>query len=692
MRLRTRAWVLMLLPVLSLAAISAAGCLSAADQQKAKEAGAMRDWAQSALGGEKTGAAGFLAADAPPISFKLGGQQAGPLLRVWKRSVATREAFDRTACTTTWTDVRTGLKVWIDAVAYKTFPAVDWVVYLENTGPDDTPVLEDIQALDLSLASGEAREPLVLHQIRGDDCSEHTFLPEGERRVESGTPIRFMPNGGRPSNGTFPFFTLTSGERNLVVAIGWTGQWAATIDRGPDRTRLVAGMEKTHLVLHPGERIRTPRIVLLQSSGDPQEARNRFRQLLLAHYVPQVGGKPTPLWIASNTFDRYNGNADWRSEKGQLAAARYDKDVGVDTYWLDAAWFEGGFPGGVGNWTYGPGLPNGLKPVGDLCHTLGLRVAVWFEPERVAVGTKIMKEHPEFVFGHGKDPEFGKHDALFRLDDPAARKFMTDLLSQRIADAGIDIYRDDFNIDPLPFWRAADPPDRQGMTEIRYVEGLYAMWDELKVRHPGLLIDNCASGGRRIDIETAKRAVVMTRSDTACLGGRAAWDQAQSYGLSLYYPAHTTMVWSPKAYDCRSGSTNGSVTQFDYLGGKLDMDLGRTAVREIRANRDAWYGDFYPLTPCSIAPDQWLAWQLHRADLGAGLVLAFRRPNCESEKIAVALRGLDAKKSYALEFVDEDYKITAKTLTGEELMSKLELVCPKKESSVAVRYKETNSR
>jgi len=42
-----------------------------------------------------------------------------------------------------------------------------------------------------------------------------------------------------------------------------------------------------------------------------------------------------------------------------------------------------------------------------------------------------------------------------------------------------------------------DTPDRQGMTEIRYVEGLYEMWDELRAKHPGLLIDNCASGGRR---------------------------------------------------------------------------------------------------------------------------------------------------------------------------------------------------
>ena len=34
----------------------------------------------------------------------------------------------------------------------------------------------------------------------------------------------------------------------------------------------------------------------------------------------------------------------------------------------------------------------------------------------------------------------------------------------------------------------------------------YEMWDELRARHPGLLLDSCASGGRRIDLEVRARA------------------------------------------------------------------------------------------------------------------------------------------------------------------------------------------
>ena len=175
--------------------------------------------------------------------------------------------------------------------------------------------------------------------------------------------------------------------------------------------------------------------------------------------------------------------------------------MGFDTHWLDAAWFVGGFPNGVGNWFCKPKeFPNGLKPVTDACHATGMKFVLWFEPERVAEGTQIAREHPEFVFG-------GAKGGLFKLSDPAALRWLTDTLSKDIGDYGLDVYRNDFNMDPLDTWRRNDEPNRQGMTEIRYIEGLYAMWDEFLAKHPGLMIDNCASGGRRIDLEMCMRSI-----------------------------------------------------------------------------------------------------------------------------------------------------------------------------------------
>ena len=102
---------------------------------------------------------------------------------------------------------------------------------------------------------------------------------------------------------------------------------------------------------------------------------------------------------------------------------------------------------------------------------------------------------------------------LLNLGDPEARAWLINHVDRTLTEQGIDFYRQDFNMDPLTFWRGADSPDRQGITENLYVQGYLAYWDALRQRHPQLRIDSCASGGRRDDLETVRRAVPLIRSD-----------------------------------------------------------------------------------------------------------------------------------------------------------------------------------
>jgi alpha-galactosidase len=620
-------------------------------------------------------------AGTPPFSFSYDGVSSAQFLSTWKHRVETTTAKGRTIHAAQWTDSKTGLRVEAAATVFERYPAVEWVLYFENTGTQDTPIIKDIQALDAQFRTGFSRKPTVLHQITGDVCGEQSFLPV-DTTLEPGKPVAFAPVGGRPSNQTFPFFNVQYGDEGLLTAIGWSGQWAARLERSPaGPTRLVAGMEKTHLRLHPGERIRSPRILVMPWKGDRLAAQNRFRRLLLFEYVPKLNGRPLRLPVASQCFDRYSGSRpEWSTEAGQIRAVQATRDLGCDTHWFDAAWFEGGFPNGVGNWFCRPkSFPNGLKPVSDAAHRAGLEFLLWFEPERVAAGSQIAREHPEFVFG-------GTNGGLFKLNDPGARRWLTDLLSQRITEFGLDVYRNDFNLDPLDFWRRADAPDRQGLTEIRYVEGHYAMWDELRARHPGLWIDNCASGGRRIDLETLMRSVPLWRSDTGCGPGHADWDQVQALGLSQYVPLSTSCAWEPRAYVLRSAATGGSITQFDYLSDKFLMEEGRAAVAEVKENQKFWYGDFYPLTRATVTPDAIAAWQLHRSDLDGGIVLAFRRSECPYPILQTGLHGLQPDRQYSVEFSDEKRQVSARTMTGRELMSDFELRLPQRDTSLRVRY------
>ena len=625
----------------------------------------------------------LLQAEAPPFSFTYAGKASGPLLASWPRAVQRQGYADRLEQRVRWQDPETGLAVSAVLQTLKSYPAADWVLYFENCGSRDTPILENVQAVDVALATGNEKNPGRLNQLRGDSCSEESFAPFSVS-LPVKQAIRLAPTGGRPSAvSAFPFFDLQYGRQGIVAAVGWSGQWAASFDRSEQApTRFQAGMEQTRLLLHPGEQIRTPRILLLQWQGERRAALNRFRRLMLFHYVPQWHGKPAPLPVVMQCFDRYSWNrSDWATEAGQLAGARLAHELGMDTWWLDAAWFPAGFPNGVGNWFAKPKeFPNGLKPLSDECHRLGMRFVLWFEPERVAPGTALAREHPEFVLG-------GEKGGLFKLNDAAARRYLTDLLSQRISQYGIDVYRNDFNIDPLGFWRGNDAPDRLGMTEIRYVEGHYALWDELRAKHPGLLIDNCASGGRRIDLETCMRSVPLWRSDTSCSPGHPEWNQVQTMGLSQYLPFHTACVWTPDSYDIRSGATAGLICQFDYLAPDFPRELAKTSLEEAKASQKFWYGDFYPLANASLAPDQFVAYQLHRPDLDAGIILAFRHSECNFVGAIIGLSGLNRAHRYSVEWVDAAHTKTLKSLTGQELMNGLELRVPSPGGSLLARYR-----
>jgi alpha-galactosidase len=230
------------------------------------------------------------------------------------------------------------------------------------------------------------------------------------------------------------------------------------------------------------------------------------------------------------------------------------------------------------------------------------------------------------------------------------------------------------------------------MTEIRYVEGLYTMWDELRARHPGLLIDNCSSGGRRIDIEMCSRSVPLWRSDTNCSPGHSDWNQMHSMSLGQFVPLHTSCVWEPERYNVRSSATGGLLCQFAYLDDGFPMERAKALIAETRANERFWYGDLYPLTAATTAPDDFCAYQLHRPDLDSGIVVAFRRKECPYLGLILGIQAVRPDGQYAVEFIDDVGAVTRQTLSGQDLATNLALRLPKGGSSLVVRYRPAEAK
>jgi len=626
----------------------------------------------------------------PSFSFVYGGKPSAELLPSWGRREEIEPTPDgRERRIITYTDPATKLEVRVEITRGDDFPAVDWVLRFTNHGPADSPLLE--QVLPLNLAVGVPSGDVTFHHAYGSTARATDYIPIDEA-LPPGKIVSLGPVGGRSSNGVLPFFNLEWPQGGMAWAVGWSGQWSQQVLRtGAATIGIRAGQQQMRARLHPGESIRTPRILLLSWRGsDATRGYNQLRRLLLAHYVPRRAGEIVMPPVTQNSWFTENfGNGT--TEDNQLEHIRALPALGVEAWWLDAGWFEGGWPRGVGSWVPNPAhFPHGLRPLGDEAHRLGLKFLVWFEPERVNPNSLIAREHPGFVLGLNTGP---MGDGLFNLGDPAARAWMTDTLSQCISDSGIDIYRTDFNVGhPLTYWQAADGPGRQGITENHYIDGLYSMWDELLRRHPNLVFDDCASGGRRIDLEMISRSYSISRSDSIGLPyATPEWDQAQTAGLSRFVPLNATLsicglpgYQKLSLYALRSAATSGFGICQDNFAPGFPTDLFKQVVAEVKMLRPLYLGDYYALTPVNVDPRVWCAWQFNRPELGRGFAMFFRRPKSPNPNIEVSLHGLDPGAEYEMTFVD---RAETRRLTGENL-AKLRVEIVEAPGSALVTYRD----
>ena len=548
--------------------------------------------------------------------------------------------------------------------------AFEWQVQLQAPAGQESPLYQNVNSANFSVRFPSTKG-VIIHWNLGSHSQTTDFQPQSKALAVS-EPFLLESFGGRSSDGVMPYFNLATDEGELIFAVGWSGDWRASFTLKPNgKIQITAGLKRSRFKLDREEHVRLPSVLAMSYRGPWIDGQNQFRRLMLNHFTPPGRAPMTLMPVAASVHGLLGFNLTTEKNLTLLADHIATLKLPINTFWLDAGWNEGGFPGGQGNPNADPiRFPRGLTPVGKAVREKGMKFLAWFEPERVMRGSWLDREHPDWLLSPSNTPaelRYLEKDGFRLLDlgNPAARRWAIDHISQQLREADISIYRQDFNQYPAFFWHTDERPNEVGLREIRYVNGLYDFLDTLARRHPELIIDNCASGGRRLDFELMRRSVVLWRSDS-CWGDNSFPRnvQAMTHGLSHWLPLHGLGAHTTDQIALRSGMGTCGSFPVNFHNPDAVTALSRHLKRYLKV-RALFSADFYPLTKWSDAPTDWLGFQFHDSAKEEGIIQLFCGPNPTQQTYELKPQALNANKIYTITNWDSPNAVI--NLSGDQL-------------------------
>ena len=524
----------------------------------------------------------------------------------------------------------------VEATIFEDYATCEWTVYIENTGKADSAVIEDFYAADCDIETGKAD----IYCLYGSNNSKKDFAVRKTALTEK--PVVFNAIAGRNSSW-LPYFNIDGDGFGFVTAVGWTGQWYSSFRQIPSGVHFQAKQEEFKAYLTPGEKVRSPLVSLsFYETGKPAKGYNIYRTYS-KDCVINENIEQRVYQCASGPVDDVRSTIDAINSSG---VSEY-----IDTFWFDAEkWFykksTSSWRNSAGDWTARKDwYPNGFGEVSDMLKENGIDTMLWFEPERVRKGTLFYDVCKDKGWLISK----ASPNHLLNLANDECCDWYIDYMVNFFKENNISELRQDFNIDPLSYWQKNDGKNRSGITENHYVTNLYRYLDTMHSNIENLRIDNCSSGGRRIDCEMMRRSVPLWRSDYQCVkhGDAAESAQVQSYGISLVLPySCIDYEWADCDYEYLS-----CITPIREVHHEFAVDDPEKCAEHLKcfdSVKSYLTENYYPLTPAANAGAKtWVAMQYGTDE--SGLMLAYRHKNAENA-LTVKFCEVDPNAKYTLSF------------------------------------------
>lgn len=332
------------------------------------------------------------------------------------------------------------------------------------------------------------------------DWKEYTLPELGFDKRAASKRISFANTGTNSSKEYLPFAAAVSNDTALLWQIENNGSWQWEIGGIANMLYLkLSGPTEQENVwyktLQPGE--------MFESVKTGIAIGNRFESALAAMtlyrrkiFCDNEYNQKLPV-----IFNDYM-NCLWADPTEEKMIPMIDKaaELGCEYYCMDAGWYaEGSWFDSVGDWKeQKKRFPNGIAKVFDYVRSKGMIPGIWLEIEVMGVQCPILDQFDDecFFMRHGKRVvNRGRYQFDFR--NKKVREFASSVIDRLVTEYGAGYIKLDYNITPGVGTEVAADSFGDGLLEHNRA---YLNWiREIKAKYPTLLLENCSSGGMRID-------------------------------------------------------------------------------------------------------------------------------------------------------------------------------------------------
>jgi alpha-galactosidase len=544
--------------------------------------------------------------------------------------------------------------------------------------------VERIDSLSVNLPS----DSIELFSFTGDWGSE--FEPHSTQLDESTV---LQSRSGRSSKGNHPWFALTAADGQILSAsVAWSANWIFRFEPLPGGGfRLTGGINDWEFgkTLEPGESVQGAPVIL--ALGPDLN--------FISQQYARVGRK---YWYPKNELASMlpvEWNHWWPYEDAEINETIFMQNVeraaeiGIEVCTLDAGWFGPSDPGTFwehyrGDWhlVNDQRFPSGIRKLSDHVHAHGMKFGIWCEFEGLSQHAALAREHPEYVAIRD-----GSSISSVCFGNPDVQHWAYETLKRLIVEYNADWIKVDYNLDAQAGCNRTDHGHGVGDGLYAHVHGYYRVMERIRTEFPHVVLENCSSGGLRIDLGTLRQTHMTYLSDP----DYPEHDLQIFWGASLMLATDVLLHWTfshwrninPPPYQTFNPH-DPSLTRekWDYMARismlgifglsqrlpELPEWLYQRMVENIRiykehVRRFVKEADLYRLTTQprrNGEGDRWAAFQYSLPEKSEHLLFVFRMPGGEAER-HIQLQSLDADRIYKVRGLEGELKFECR---GKELM------------------------